>query len=110
MKKSPFSCGRVGCLNKATKRPLISFTAVKHPDGPRAVIQYPLLVCDDHAETDPLVYINDRGWNHIAQTLRHQNKAAPDRASLLVTFEQVFNEVAEAAAAAQQEVSKDIPQ
>ena len=80
------NCSKLGCLCVATKRPVLTFAAKAHPKTPRARAEVGLLVCEEHAVTDPAEWVTDAGWMQICRAIRGAGKAAPDRASLRVEF------------------------
>jgi hypothetical protein len=56
------------------------------PQGPRAEIVFPLPVCENHADPNPDLYVDDAGWLQIATAIKAAGRAEPDRASIQVEF------------------------
>ena len=82
-------CNAIGCQKAATKKPIVTFTAIVQPKGPRSRMNIPLGLCDDHANPDPSRYVGDDGWKMICTNMKAAGYAEPDRKSLQVEFEPV---------------------
>lgn len=80
-------CSRKDCLNEGNRQPMFSFTAVGYPNAARArAILHGLVVCKDHATTNPEDFITDSGWDEFCNHMAASGLAMPDRKSVRIEY------------------------
>jgi hypothetical protein len=82
------SCAILGCAKPPVYKPVLSFTALVAPNGPRAEIVFDgLFFCAGHATPEQVQIVDhEEGWKRIEQALASAGRAKPDRQSLRVRY------------------------
>lgn len=81
-------CFRLGCMNEAQVFPVVSF-AGNGGLTRRVEFELPLLICMEHATSDPSHFVSDEAWLLIVAALRSLRTSDPDRRSLQVRYEPI---------------------
>lgn len=86
-------CQRIDCDNEAKWIPGLRMWPEGMPktEGASATCHIGLQVCDKHKEDSDIdFYVTDEGWQVIVQTFVTMGLALPDRASLELFFEPLY--------------------